>query len=204
MCTHLYGGLVVLLCICSLTARVCLHSQLLFCQGSVQVGHWCLETGSGWVVTELQGLHACMGPHPMVPHVWCKLDGPAEIAHSLARAPLRQVHVAQVAVGAGACRLLLENNLEKARCVFPALLRSRPHACIHAVPSSQCMKTDCLPAQVMTHHTHHSAWPGSPRPSVGRCTRCKAVALLQMLPEQEIAQDMLLCLLLHERQLQMP
>ena len=76
-------------------------------------------------------LHAsCLGCScTRAPYLRGQLDGARKVGHRLLRAALRQVHVAHVGVGAGAVGLRLEDYLEEALRLLPALLRGCLHAC---------------------------------------------------------------------------
>lgn len=63
-------------------------------------------------------------------HRWSDCNGPREISDGFFRAPLAEVDVAQVGVGTGAVRLLLQYYLEEALGILPSLLCCCPHSCI--------------------------------------------------------------------------
>lgn len=69
-------------------------------------------------------------------HLGGEFDGAGEVCNGRLRKALAEVDVAQVGVGAGAVRLLLQHDLEEALRLLPPLLRRGSHTCRSKEPSS--------------------------------------------------------------------
>lgn len=62
--------------------------------------------------------------------LWGKCNSTREVCNSHLWAPLTEVDIAQIGVSAGAIRLLLQHDLEKALCIIPPALCCCPHPCV--------------------------------------------------------------------------